>query len=260
MNGGSGNATPTGSITLTSGSYSNQQSLAAGAATFSLPAGALPVGNDTLSAAYTPDAPAAGTYTSATQSATVTVAQEQSAGAPFVMSVTPLSPASAGSSATGSVTLTAASTYSGTLNLVCSLTASPAGAQQLPTCSLNPASLTLSSSGSGTAVLTVSTTAASTAASRLNFWSLGGGPVLAALIMFGLPSRRRRWASALLVLLVTIAGGVVGCGGGGSGEGEKSVQSTTPGTTAGSYTFTVTATDTANAKLTTSANVTLAVQ
>jgi FG-GAP-like repeat/Bacterial Ig-like domain (group 3)/FG-GAP repeat len=259
VSGGSGNAPPAGSVTLASGSYSSQQSLAAGAATFSLAAGALPVGVDTLSATYTPDASATGSYTTATQSASVTVTQEQGAVAPFMMSVTPLSPASAGSSATGSVTLTASSTYSGTLNLACSLTAPPAGAQQLPTCSLNPASLTLAASGSGTAVLTVSTTAASPASARLNFWPMGGGSVLVALIMFGLPSRRHRWPSALLVLLVILGGGVIGCGGGSTGGSEKSVQPTTPATTAGSYTFTVTATDTANAKLTASANVTLTV-
>jgi subtilase family serine protease len=352
VSGGSGNAAPAGAITLTSGSYSSQQNLASGATTFSLAAGALSVGKNILSATYTPDASAAGAYTTATQSATVAVVQalgtiaptitakasiatiadlesvqvtvslsgangqaaptgtislssgaynaqqtlssgvatftiapgSLSSGAntltaaysgdatyatahattvvtvaPFVMSVLPLSPVSPGSSATGSVSLTAGSTYSGTLNLTCSLTASPAGAQGLPTCSLNPASMNLASRGSGSAVMTVNTTAASPASARLNFWRMSGGPVLAALIMVGLPSRRKRWASALMVLLVTIAGGVIGCGGGGSASA-KSVQSTTPATTAGSYTFTVTATDAAHSELTTSTNVILTVE
>ena len=94
--------------------------------------------------------------------------------------------------------------------------ASPAGAQSLPTCSLNPVSMNLASGGSGTAVLTVTTTAASAASARLNFWPMGGGSILAALIMFGIPSRRHRWASALMVLLVMAGVGVIGCGGGGA--------------------------------------------
>jgi hypothetical protein len=89
---------------------------------------------------------------------------------------------------------------------------------------------------------------------------MGGGSMLAALIMFGIPSRRHRWASALMVLLVMVGGGVIGCGGGGAGASQKSVQPTTPATTAGSYTFTLTATDAANSKLTTSTNVIITVE
>jgi hypothetical protein len=92
---------------------------------------------------------------------------------------------------------------------------------------------------------------------------MGGSSILAALIMFGIPSRRHRWASALMVLLVMVVGGVIGCGGGGAsgaGASQKSAQPTTPATTAGSYTFTLTATDAANSKLTTSTNVILTVE
>jgi hypothetical protein len=63
-----------------------------------------------------------------------------------------------------------------------------------------------------------------------------------------------------MVLLVMAGGGVIGCGGGGSGGSQKSVQPNTPATTAGSYTFTVTATDAANSKLTTSTNVIVTVE
>jgi hypothetical protein len=91
---------------------------------------------------------------------------------------------------------------------------------------------------------------------------------LAALIMFGIPSRRHRWASALMVLLLMAGGGAIGCGGGGGGSGvgtggsggQKSVQPATPATTAGNYTLTVTATDATNSKLTTSTNVTITVE
>jgi len=62
------------------------------------------------------------------------------------------------------------------------------------------------------------------------------------------------------VLLVMVGGVVTGCGGGGGGGSQKSVQPSTPATTAGSYTFTVTATDAANSKLTTSTNVVITVE
>jgi hypothetical protein len=110
-------------------------------------------------------------------------------------------------------------------------------------------------------VLTVNTTAASPASAGLNFWHIGGGgSVLAVLIMFGIPSRRHRWASAVIVLLALGAAGVIGCGGGSGGESQKAVQPSTAATSAGNYTFTLTATDAANSKLTTSTNVTLTVQ
>jgi hypothetical protein len=249
LSGVNGQATPSGSISLSSGAYNAQQTLSSGMATFTIAPGSLSSGANTLTAAYSGDA----TYATARATTVVTLA-------PFVMSVLPLSPVSPGSSATGSVTLTAGSTYSGTLNLTCSPMASPAGAQGLPTCSLNPGSMNLASGGSGTAVLTVTTTPASPASARLNFWPMGGGSILSALIMFGIPWRRHRWASALMVLLVMAGGGVIGCGGGGSGGSQKSVQPNTPATTAGSYTFTVTATDAANSKLTTSTNVIVTVE
>lgn len=256
LSGVSGHATPTGSISLSSGAYSAQLALSGGVATFTITPGSLSSGANTLTATYSGDA----TYAAASATTVVTVA-------PFVMSVLPLSPVSPGSSATRSVTLMAGSTYSGTIHLTCSLIASPSGAQGLPTCSLNPVSMNLASGGTGTAVLTVSTTTASPASARLNFWPMGGGSILVALIMFGIPSRRHRWASALMVLLVMAGGGVIGCGGGGVGGGggggggsQKSVQPSTPATTAGSYTFSVTATDAANSKLTISTNVILTVE
>jgi hypothetical protein len=356
--GGSGNPTPTGSVILSSGSYSNQQSLAAGSTTFSLAAGVLSVGIDVLSATYIPDASDASTYTNATQSASVIVTQAigttvatltatssistitnlqntvvtvvvsgggaqatptgtvsltsgsynalqalsggaasfsvagnaLSSGAnsltanysgdpiyaaasaettvtvtPVVMTVPILSSVSPGGSATGNVTLTAGSTYAGTMNLTCALNGSPANAQSLPTCNLNRASVTLAAGGSGTTALTVNTTAASSASvvlpAQLRLWGIrGGSSVLAVVFRLGIPARRRRWPSMmLLLLLVFAAAGGIGCGAGGGQTSPPPTQQT-PATTAGTYTFEVTATDSANSKITTSASVTIAVQ
>ena len=70
----SGCTTPTGSVTLSSGSYSSAAvALAAGSATITIPAGALPSGTDTLTAAYTPDASSSSTCNSASGTDSVTV-------------------------------------------------------------------------------------------------------------------------------------------------------------------------------------------
>lgn len=73
------------------------------------------------------------------------------------------------------------------------------------------------------------------------------------------PSRRRRWASMSILLWVIVLAGAIGCGGGGQGSTPPN-NPTTPATTAGSYTFTLTGTDTTNAMITTSANVIVNVQ
>jgi hypothetical protein len=72
----------------------------------------------------------------------------------------------------------------------------------------------------------------------------GGGAVLALLVFFGIPARRRAWRAMLgaFVLLVTL-GSLAACGGGGSSGGNNNGTGTAnPGTTAGNYTFTVTGT------------------
>lgn len=251
--GASGQPTPTGTVTLTSGNYSAQQPLASGAANFTIPADALSSGSDTLTAAYSGDT----TYGTATGTATIMVAQ-------VAISLPAPSAVSPGANATATATLTAGSGYSGTMNLSCTLASSPAGAQSLPTCSLNPTSVTLKTSGTATSTLTVTTTAASTSAFARPYgrslWQLGGGStVLAALLLFGIPSRRRRWLSMLVLLCIVAAVGLSSCGGG-SGSSTSGGGSTIQATTAGNYTFTVTGTDSVNSQITTSTSVSVTVQ
>jgi sugar lactone lactonase YvrE len=255
VGGSSGQATPTGSVTLTNGSYSAKQSLSIGTASFTIPAGTLSAGADTLAASYSGDA----TYSTSSGTATITVS-------PVVISVSALSPSpiAPGASATATATLTAGSSYSGTMNMTCTLTGSPTGAQSLPTCSFNPASVTLTAGGNGTTVLAVQTIAATTSAllrpSGLNLWGLGeGSATLAGLLMFCVPSRRRRLLSMLTLLVVVVSVGAIGCGGSGGG-GSSPAPTSTPATTAGSYTFTVTGTEATNASITTSTSVAITVQ
>ena len=74
VNGGSGNPTPTGAVTLTSGSYtSTPATLSSSSAMVTIPAGSLVVGRDTLMASYTPDANSASTYSDASGTASSSV-------------------------------------------------------------------------------------------------------------------------------------------------------------------------------------------
>jgi len=121
---GSG-GTPTGSVVLTSGSYSSSATpLASGSATISISAGALAAGADTLSASYTPDASSSATYLSASGSGSVTVSKvapvvnvgvalgEQSVTTTQSVTVTvSVSGGTGAPVATGSVVLTGGSSY-----------------------------------------------------------------------------------------------------------------------------------------------------
>ena len=63
---------------------------------------------------------------------------------------------------------------------------------------------------------------------------------MAGLLLFIIPMKRRRWAMrlAMLAFLVSLTGGLAGCGGGSSASTPQGNSGTTPG----SYIVTVTAT------------------
>ena len=148
----SGGGTPTGSVTLSAGSYSTYGFLASGAYTFTIPAGVLAAGTDTLSASYVGDS----FYNSANQSASVSVTQFTKI--PATLTVTPASSTVSGASnfnvafaATGSD-----GTPTGTATVaVGSYTLPPAnlvGGQasfSFPAGSLSPGSQTITASYSG---------------------------------------------------------------------------------------------------------------
>jgi len=161
--------------------------------------------------------------------------------------VTATSPASIapGASATSTVTIASTNGYAGSVTLTCALTSSPSGATDLPSCTNGSQTVTLSSTTTtGTATVTVDTTAASSSelvrpklGPGKGWMGAGGGAVLALLLFFGIPARRRSWRSMLgMLVLMVVLGTMAGCGGSGGG-GSKNL-----GTTAGTYTFTITAT------------------
>ena len=70
-----GSASPTGSVTLSSGSFiSSAVTLNSGAATFYVQPGSLAMGADTLTVTYTPDANSSSTYTTSTGTAGMKIA------------------------------------------------------------------------------------------------------------------------------------------------------------------------------------------
>jgi hypothetical protein len=243
--------TPTGTVTLASGTYSAQQTVSSGAASFTIPAGALSSGANTLTANYAGDS----SYSGSTSTTTVTVSR-------VVLTSPAPAGVSPGSSGTSTVALTAGNNYSGTMNVVCSLTGSPSGAASLPTCSISPASVGITAGGAGTTTFTVNTTAASSAQlnpENQNQWRLGGGTVLAGLLMLWIPRQRRRWPTMLLMLVGIFVAGAVACGGSSGGNNGNPTPGTSA-TTAGNYVFTVTGTDSANATITASTTVTVKVE
>ena len=131
-----GGATPTGSVVLTSGSYTSAAAtLSGGSATISVPAGTLPTGTDSLKATYTPDSGSSTTYLTSSGTGSVTV---NPLVAPTV-TVTP-SPTSVTTAQTLSVTVAVAASPGG---------ATPTGSVVLTSGSYTSAATTLSS-GSAT--------------------------------------------------------------------------------------------------------------
>lgn len=189
----------------------------------------------------------------ATTAVNVTVTSTTPIGTYTVSVSNPSSGISPGSNATSTITAQGSGGYTGSVTLTCSLTSSPSGASDLPGCSItypSGSAVPLSAGDpSGQATATVTTTAASSAdlvypkAGKDKGWpnsrfAAGAGATLAVLIFFGIPARRRSWRNLLgIIVAMAVIGGLSSCGGssgGGGGGGGNS------GTTAGTYTFTVT--------------------
>jgi hypothetical protein len=248
VSGSAGGTTPTGSVTLTSGSYiSSAMALTGGLATINVSAGSLAVGSDTLTASFKPDSGSSSTYNSATGTASVTVTTAVSPTFTVSGTAVMVSPG-ATTGNTSTITVAPGGGFTGSVGLTAALTASPAGAQYPPTLSFGSTSpVSITGTTAGTATLTVSTTAPTSAAlaypkSRRPPWYSAGSAVLAALLFLGIPGRRRKWRVVLgmLLVLVALGGGVLACGGGGAGGSGGGTSN--PGTTAGAYTATITGT------------------
>jgi hypothetical protein len=121
--------TPTGSVVLSSGSYtSSATTLNSGSATITIAAGSLAAGSNTLTARYTPDSGSSATYNSASGTASVTVTQPatkptvtvtpEETTHPYAENLIVAATVKAGSaSPTGSVTLSSGSFISSAVTL-----------------------------------------------------------------------------------------------------------------------------------------------
>ena len=244
---------PIGTVTLKSGSTAlGTGTLSSGSTTITVAANLLSVGADTLTATYSGDT----YFATGSGSGSVTVtASSYTLAASTPTSVNP------GGTTASTLSVSSTTDYSGTITLTCTLTTYPTNASDVPSCT--PASTLSVTSGtaSGTVALNIPTTAAT---SKLVYpkvrpgWSgLGGGAVLALLVFFGIPARRRSWRAMLgAVALIVLLGSFSGCGGGGS-SGNTSTGSA--GTTAGNYTFTVSGTGSDSSSTTASTTFTLTV-
>jgi hypothetical protein len=149
---------------------------------------------------------------------------------------------SPGNTGTSTVTITPSGGFTGTVALTCAVTGSPAGAVDMPTCSVT-APAAISGTAAVTATLTVSTTPVSSAVVhdllRRNV-SVGGG-VMAALLLFGVPRHRRRWKTLLSALLfASLAGAAIGCAATPTPATTPVMTPANPGTSPGAYVVTVT--------------------
>lgn len=259
-----GNPTPTGSVVLTSGSYSSSAvALVNGTAAISIAAGTLPVGTDTLSATYTPDASSAPFFNASSGSSSVTVITPPQPS--FTVSGTPVTLASgAATGNTSTVTVSSANGFTGTVSLTAVISSAPQGATNLPNLSFGSTTpVTLSGTTAATATLTI-TTISSQAGSCVAGNDLpqgtkwySGGAVFACLLLVGFGSKRRRFRAliGLFALLATVAGGITACGS--SPKLACTNAAASSGTPTGSYIITITGT---SGSTTAQTNVALTIQ
>jgi hypothetical protein len=136
--------------------------------------------------------------------------------------------------ASGSVTFTVTplNGFNQAVSFQCDNSTLPKGV----TCSFSPASVTPNGTAAVTSTLTVATTGTTVAAlgrrtTHGSSW-LPGGAVLA-LLLFGIPvAPRRFWPGVVVLIVLSIGGGTIGCGGGGSastGGGTQAANATPPG-------------------------------
>jgi hypothetical protein len=226
--------TPTGTVTFLDGATKlGTGTLSSSVATYA--ASSLATGNHSITAQYGGD-----TNFAASTSSTVTITVNAvPASFTFGASPTSLSIASAGKTATTTLTLTPSGGFAQQVSFAC------AGLPSEASCTFAPATVTPSGSAA-TTVLTISTTAPSVTKSsgndRSSLTGLAAFASLAMLILTFRPSgNRMRWLVVLLTL--SVAAGLLGCGGGSSNSGGGGSGGTTdPGTPTGTTTVTVTAT------------------
>jgi hypothetical protein len=208
---------PTGTVTLTSGSYtSTAATLSGGNYSITIPPTSLAFGTPTLTVNYSGD----NIYNTSTANGAVSVPG-------FMLSATPLTfTAGATTGNASTLTVTPVAGYAGTVTLTATVT--PAGAVSTPKFTISPSTLTFTS---GTATpqssqVTVATTpipsyVRTPGNNGIAWFKAAGGTTILGLLLFFLPlgTRRGRKILSLIALVFAVGFTIAGCGGGGSSSG-----------------------------------------
>jgi parallel beta-helix repeat protein len=239
VSGPAGNPTPTGPVTLTSGSYSSAAtSLNNGSATITVPAGSLAIGNAMLTVQYSGDS----VYGTATRTSSIVVT------GPFAISGTPLIISPGATSGNQSIiTVTPSGGFTGSVVLTAAIASSPPGATNPPTLSFGTSgNVSITTASAGTAMLTITTAAPQDCSQRakggrsISWWP--GGDLTFACVLLLVSPRRRAWRRrlAMLLLLAGLTSSTIACSGEMGSKGTCTVL--TSGTAPGTYAITVTGT------------------
>ncbi len=236
--------------------------------TIDVPVSELTLGSNSIVATYNGDANFAASGASAPVVVACIAGCGNGTGQTLSLSFTRNAPATAtsvaGTASTAAVSVLPGGGFTGGVNLTCSVAGTKSDDVNVPTCIFKPATVTITNTQSAEATLTVTTSAAGTTAADAlgsNIWPVvRGGTVLACLLCFGIPGRRRALTLLSIVLCAFALGGVAACGGTGS-SGSRPVTSgdTAPGTTPDQYTVTFRAVDAATGTLTAQDSFTISV-
>jgi len=251
VTGKSGSGRPTGAVTFT-----DTFGAIPGGGTFALNAGDPPTGGGPYTGGSDAATPNGVTFDAGSHSVSASYAGDLSFGAsstaPQSFTITPgffasipsnvaISISAPGSSGTTSMTVANSSSFSGTISLACS------GLPAEATCAFSPSSIAASGTAATTAVtITVSTTAPHTTQNMTDRpyyfagWMMGSSLALGGVFVLGFQKPRQR-AALFMLIVVALLVVVPACGGGGGSKTPPPpVQD--PGTPAGTYNVTVTAT------------------
>jgi len=189
---------------------------------------------------------------------------------PFSLSGSPVSIAPGATTGNvSSLTATPGGGFTGAVYLSCALMSHPNGAEYLPTCNI-PASINISGTTAVTASMTVDSTAPASSGAvlrwlkwhlpdHLNLLGACSGAMIPVLLVLWILAYRRGWRrSVSFLFILAVFWSLAACGGGGSGEvgGGGGI----PGTTAGTYVFTVSGSLTANGAAQAQTTVTVTIQ
>ncbi|MGH9560117.1 MAG: protease pro-enzyme activation domain-containing protein [Terracidiphilus sp.] len=253
--------TPTGFITLSASSSSYTPSYpsttetigtapctSAGNCMFTVPVSSLGAGPVSLTEIYSGEP---NVYSSGSVTVPVTFTVPTFTLTPGTVSPSGVNP---GGSATVTVSAAAVAGYSGTVTLSCGQNGNAFGGDGTTCGPTASSTINLATCGASCSVtFIVGTTAPVAALVRPELpgskrglggeWlGAGSGAVLALVVFFGIPARRRSWRNLLVALFAFAAIGTMASCGGGSKTVTGGGGNSDPGTAAGNYTYTVTAT------------------